>query len=71
MKTYFYARVSTQEQNEDRQLDAMRGLNIPHSNIFVDKQSGKDFKRTSYQKLVKRLKQGDLLYTVFERVNKK
>ena len=60
--TYGYVRVSTKEQNEDRQLLAMQGLLIPAKNIFIDKQSGKDFKRLQYQKMVRRLKKDDLLY---------
>ncbi|MCL2638917.1 MAG: recombinase family protein [Oscillospiraceae bacterium] len=62
MKTYGYVRVSSVEQNEDRQLFAMRELNISHENIYIDKQSGKDFNRPQYQTLVKALKNGDLLY---------
>jgi len=60
--TYGYIRVSTREQNEDRQLIALREMSIPAQNIFMDKQSGKDFNRPQYKKLVKRLKPGDLLY---------
>ncbi len=59
---YGYIRVSTREQNEDRQLIAMDGLAIPKKNIFIDKQSGKDFERPQYKKLVKKLKPNDLLY---------
>ena len=62
MKTYAYIRVSTADQNEDRQLDAMVALDIPQSRIFIDKQSGKDFNRPLYKALVKKLRQGDLLY---------
>lgn len=62
LKIYGYVRVSTQEQNEDRQILAMQEQAIPTENLFVDKQSGKDFDRLNYKKLVKRLKQGDLLY---------
>lgn len=60
--SYAYIRVSTKEQNEDRQLIAMRSLNIPEKNIFADKQSGKDFKRPNYQKMVKKLRRDDVLY---------
>ena len=60
--TYGYIRVSTRDQNEDRQLIAMRELSIPEKNIFLDKQSGKDFDRPQYTKLVKKIKPGDLLY---------
>ena len=59
---YGYIRVSSTDQNEDRQLMEMQGLEIPQDNIFIDKQSGKDFDRPSYQKLIKQLKAGDLLY---------
>ncbi|MCL2617225.1 MAG: recombinase family protein [Defluviitaleaceae bacterium] len=62
IKEFAYIRVSTAEQNEDRQLDAVAALKIPRSRIFTDKLSGKDFKRPAYQSLVKRLKPGDLLY---------
>ena len=62
MLEYGYIRVSSADQNEDRQLVAMQELGIPCERIFIDKQSGKDFNRPSYQKLVKRLKAGDLLY---------
>ena len=53
---YGYVRVSTKDQNEDRQLIAMQGLSIPEKNIYIDKQSGKDFERPQYKKLVRRLK---------------
>ena len=59
---YGYIRVSTREQNEDRQMIAMQGLNIPEKNIFMDKQSGKDFERPQYKRMVRRLKRDDLLY---------
>ena len=62
MKTYGYIRVSTADQNEDRQVIAMNECGVPPDNIYIDKQSGKDFNRPKYQELVKRLKQGDLLY---------
>ena len=60
--TYGYIRVSTRDQNEDRQLIAMRELSILEKNVFLDKQSGKDFERPQYKKLVRRLKPDDLLY---------
>ena len=60
--TYAYVRVSTRDQNEDRQLMALDGLSIPEKNIFLDKQSGKDFERPQYRRLVKKLKPDDLLY---------
>ena len=50
--TYAYVRVSTRDQNEDRQLMALDGLSIPEKNIFLDKQSGKDFERPQYRRLV-------------------
>ncbi len=59
--TYGYVRVSTRDQNEDRQLIALREMSIPEENIFMDKQSGKDFERPQYKKLVKKLKPDDLL----------
>ena len=62
MNTYGYIRVSTREQNEDRQLLAMRELAILERNIFTDKQSGKDFERPQYKRLVKKLRPDDLLY---------
>lgn len=60
---YGYIRVSTKEQNEDRQIIAMQELEIPEENIYADKQSGKDFNRPEYQKLLKRLREGDTIYT--------
>ena len=59
---YGYIRVSSYDQNEDRQLIAMRKMEIPARNLYVDKQSGKDFKRPQYQKLLRRLKANDLLF---------
>ena len=59
---YAYIRVSSRDQNEDRQLIAIQGLCIPERNIYIDKQSGKDFKRPQYQKLARRMKKDDLLY---------
>lgn len=59
---YGYARVSTKEQREDRQLFALNEIRLPEKNIYVDKQSGKDFERPMYKRLVKRLKEDDLLY---------
>ena len=60
---YGYVRVSTREQNENRQLFAMQDFGIEDKNIFLDKQSGKDFQRQAYQKLLKKLKPGDTLVT--------
>ena len=59
---YGYIRVSTRDQNEDRQLIALCDLNIPEKNIFMDKQSGKDFNRPQYKRLLRKLKKDDLLY---------
>ena len=49
MKTYGYIRVSTKEQNEDRQLIAMREFDVPKENVIIDKQSGKDFDGPGYK----------------------
>lgn len=62
MKTYGYARVSAQDQNVTRQMDAFASLGIDPRFIYVDKQSGKDFERVAYQKLIKKLKKGDALF---------
>ena len=59
---YGYVRVSTREQNEKRQLIALEEMSIPQEHLFIDKQSGEDFRRPQYQKMVKRLKTDDLLY---------
>ena len=59
---YGYVRVSSIDQNEDRQLVVMDENNVPKGNVYIDKQSGKDFERPQYKKLVKKLKAGDLLY---------
>lgn len=59
---YGYIRVSTREQKEDRQRTAMRKAGVPERNIFMDKQSGRDFDRPKYKKLLRRLKRDDLLY---------
>ena len=58
---YGYARVSTKEQNEQRQIVALEEFGLDRKRIFMDKQSGKDFERTNYQKLIRRLKEGDIL----------
>jgi len=62
MLTYAYIRVSSTDQNEDRQILAMQELEIPPENLFIDKQSGKDFDRPSYKKLTAKLTAGDLIY---------
>ena len=58
---YGYIRVSTREQNEDRQLIAMKDFGVPSKNIFIDKQSGKDFNRPAYIELIEKLKPTDTL----------
>lgn len=59
---YGYVRVSTKDQNEDRQIRAIRDYLPTENNLYVDKQSGKDFNRPQYQKLLKKLKKADVLY---------
>ena len=59
---YGYIRVSTREQNEDRQRLALAALPVPKENIYMDKQSGKDFERPQYRRLVRRLRRDELLY---------
>lgn len=61
-KIYGYVRVSSEDQNEDRQLIEMQKAGVPAENIFIDKQSGKSFDRPSYKSLVNKLRKGDLLY---------
>lgn len=56
-----YARVSARDQNESRQLIALSGCRIPSKNLYVDKQSGKDFDRPAYRRMVRRIQRGDLL----------
>ena len=60
-KIYGYVRVSSNEQNEIRQVLALRNAGVEKRNIFVDKQSGKDFERPNYKTLLKKLKPADLL----------
>ena len=60
-KVYGYVRVSSREQNEDRQLLALKEQHIPKRNIFIDKQSGKDFERPAYLKMTAKLRDGDLV----------
>ncbi len=62
MEIYGYVRVSSTDQNEGRQLIALREKGIAEKNIYIDKQSGKDFNRPKYMELVCKLNQGDLLY---------
>lgn len=59
---YGYIRVSSMDQNEERQRIALRGKGVPERNLYMDKQSGKDFERPRCKRLVKRLRAGDLLY---------
>ena len=61
MATYGYIRVSTREQNEDRQVIALHEVGVPEKNIYMDKQSGKDFNRPQYKKLLRKMKKDDLL----------
>lgn len=61
MQTYAYIRVSTREQNEDRQVLAMQDFGVQKKNMVIEKQSGKDFERPFYRKLMKKFKPGDTL----------
>lgn len=61
-QSYGYIRVSSKEQREDRQVIAMREAGVPEKNLYMDKQSGKDFERKGYQRMVKKLKPGDTLF---------
>ena len=62
MHVYGYIRVSSRDQNEDRQQIALREVGVERNHIYLDKQSGKDFNRPQYQKLLRKLKKDDLLY---------
>ena len=62
MNTYGYIRVSSREQNEDRQLAALNEVGVSEKHIYLDKQSGKDFERPQYKLLLKKMKRDDLLY---------
>lgn len=62
MNIYGYFRVSSRDQNEDRQLIALKEVGVPEKNIYLDKQSGKDFNRPQYKKLLRKMKKDDLLY---------
>lgn len=62
MNIYGYVRVSSTDQNEERQLIVLQEKCVPAENIFMDKQSGKDFNRPQYKRLMRKLKKGDLLY---------
>jgi len=59
---YGYVRVSSKDQNEDRQLVTMREMQVPEENIYIDKQSGKDFNRPQYKRLLRKVKPDDLIY---------
>lgn len=61
-KIYGYVRVSTREQNEARQMAALYEMSVPKRNIYMDKQSGKDFDRPQYLRMVRKMKRADLLY---------
>ncbi len=63
-EVYGYVRVSSTDQNEDRQMLAMQEAGVPEYNIFMDKQSGKNFERQQYIKLREKLKEGDLIYVL-------
>lgn len=62
MAEYAYIRVSSKDQNIARQVEAMRSIGITKKQMYIDKQSGKDFNRKNYKRLVKKLKEGDALY---------
>ena len=62
LKVYGYVRVSSRDQNEERQMIALREIGVHSKNIFIDKQSGKDFDRPMYKKLLRKIKKNDLLY---------
>ncbi len=62
MNIYGYIRVSSRDQNEDRQLIALKEVGTPEKHIYIDKQSGKDFNRPQYKKLLRKIKKDDLLY---------
>ena len=62
MNSYGYVRVSSRDQNEDRQMIALKKVGIEEKNIYIDKQSGKDFNRPQYKRLLRKMKKDDLLY---------
>ena len=64
MKKYAYVRVSTKEQNIDRQILALESYKIPKKNIYCDYQSGKNFERPAYQKLIRKLKKGTYIFPI-------
>lgn len=63
-KIYGYVRVSSTDQNDDRQMIALRQLDIPINQIYIDKQSGKDFQRPAYQALLKKVRPSDIIYVL-------
>ena len=62
MSVYGYIRVSSKDQKEDRQQIALKEVGVEKQNIYTDKQSGKDFNRPQYKKMLRKLKKDDLLY---------
>lgn len=62
INVYGYMRVSSKEQNEDRQKIALTEMGVPENNIYMDKQSGKDFERTQYKRLLRKLNENSVLY---------
>ncbi len=62
MEIYGYVRVSTREQNEDRQIIALREVGVTEKQLYIDKQSGKDFNRPQYKRLLRKMKKDDMLY---------
>lgn len=67
---YGYARVSTKEQNEERQIIALKEYGVSDKNLFIDKQSGKDFEREKYKKLIRKIKKDDIIVIVAFRLRK-
>ena len=61
-KVYGYVRVSSTDQREDRQMIEMKEVGVRRENVFLDKQSGKDFDRPNYKRMLRRLREGDTLY---------
>ncbi len=62
MSVYGYIRVSSREQNEDRQIIAMQEMQVPEGHLYIDKQSEKDFDRPAYKRMMRRVKKDDLIY---------
>ena len=62
--SYGYVRVSSLDQNEDRQILALKSIGIDEQHIYIDKLSGKDFERPNYKRLLKRIKEGDIIYVL-------